>query len=250
MFICEDICKLSLRDYCGYLIFADPPRNKGMNEGASDDKKLYQDYVNFNIEWLRQAHRISAMDSWFIVTTDSTNRFLIESLINRSYADWELFNEIIWVYNFGRYRVNKFIPSHDTILIYRKGTPNFYPEQIKIPSQRMLSGDPRADYSGRVPGDVWYFSRQPGNSKQRRYIKTPSRSTLPSELCERIVKAFTKKESEFQLIVDLFSGYGTMEEAAINNGRSIISVDICQEYINEARERVNPYNFIYNTLSG
>ena len=63
-----------------------------------------------------------------------------------------------------------------------------YPDAIRVPSWRQENGDKRADPRGRVPGDVFDFTRVTGNSKQRR---TWHPTQLNEGLVERCLKLTT-----------------------------------------------------------
>jgi DNA modification methylase len=72
-----------------------------------------------------------------------------------------------------------------------------------VPSWRQENGDKRADPRGRVPGDVFDFTRVVGNSKQRR----PWHPTQLNEgLVERCIKLSTH---EGDTVLDPFGGTGT-----------------------------------------
>jgi len=150
----------------------------------------------------------------------------------------KLEQSLIWYYDFGTYTRKRFVPSHTTLLIYKYGKPKFYWEQIAEPSQRMEKNDLRADWRGRTPGTVLAIPRVPGNSSDRRYIGR-GRSCQPTELLETLVKAYTSNKSSQELVVDLFSGSGSMAVACRKLGRLCVSMDIEEQFIKEGYQRVH-----------
>ena len=229
---------LPIRNMVSDLVYVDPPTNRGCNETAQSDHLTLDDYTSFTLNWLNEAVRTMRPNSWLIICLYHKLRYFYEHMIYTQFPTLEYDHEIIWSYNFGLYTHYRFVPSHDNLLVYRQGEPKFHWKTVAIPSQRMLSGDHRADYRGRTPGTVWDIPRQPGNSIARRYLQSVcqhSRSSQPEELCERIVRAFTIPQ---QLVLDLFCGSGTMPVVCRRNQRRCMSMDLCELYIQETKDRM------------
>ena len=215
------------------LVYADPPTNRCMNEGASSDKLSQYEYEKFTYDWLLNSSRHMADNSRLVVCCHYKIRELLERLMKNLPYKFE--QEIIWYYEFGMYSRKRFVPSHDNILVWKKGKPPFNWEAVAIESQRQRANDRRADYRGRTPGDVWAIPRVPGNSKDRMYATGQRRSCQPIELCNRLVKAYTHKT---QKVYDLFAGTGTMARSCQINGRDYTGIDICSYYIDEIKQRL------------
>lgn len=229
---------LPIRNMVADMVYADPPTNRGCNETAQSDRLTLLEYETFTINWLKEAVRTLRPDSWFVICLYHKLRYFFEDMIYKLFPTLVYNHEIIWSYEFGMYTTARFVPSHDNILIYKQGSPIFDWKAVAIPSQRMLVGDSRADWRGRTPGSVWSIPRQPGNSKARKYLQSVwqhSRSSQPEELCERIVLAFTRPQ---QLVLDLFCGSGTMPIVCRNNQRRCMSMDLCELYIKETKNRM------------
>ena len=235
MIVQASALKIPLNDYSATLIYCDPPRNMGMNEGGSDDKLHLDDYEDFTIQWIKEAYRCMRVEGWLVVCTFHKHRLFFERVLSENYPELDYDHEIIWDYNFGLYTHNRFVPSHDNILIYKRGNPQFYWQQVAIQSQRQRANDPRADLRGRTPSSVWAIPRTPGNSHERAFmVDTHRRSCQPLELTTRILKAFTKPHD---LVLDLFCGAGSMALAAKQADRHHLGLDICYHYCLEAQRR-------------
>lgn len=235
MLVHNDSRKIPLKDYCAHLVYADPPRY-----GIDVDQNDFTDktgglltYQTFTEEWVHEAIRIMHFNSFLVVFTSPDSRRFIENEISR-YLSVSFSQELIWHYKFGTYTRARFVPSHDNILVYKKGDPKFHWDKILVESQRMQSNDSRADQRGRVPGTVLSIPRVPGNSRTRRYIGR-KRTSHPEDLAETIIKGFSDDNS---LIVDLFCGSGTVPKVCNRLGRTWISFDIKLEYIMQSHERV------------
>jgi len=216
------------------LIYADPPRNLGKNEGYADDKITDIQYFQFSLDWVKNAETKLAYDSYFVICLSPLIRPIYERLMQR-YTSLDFVQEIIWHYDFGTYTRKRFVPSHDNILIYKQGSPEFHWQAVATRSQRLTAGDSRADQRGRCPGSVWSLPRVPGNDKSRRYIQGRGVSCQPLELATRLLLAHTQKED---IVYDPFMGTGTMAKACQLNNRNYYGLEVCPEYTKAARERL------------
>lgn len=218
------------------LVYVDPPMGMGMNQGVALDFFTPEEFKFFVSQWMKIAVDSLADNSYLVLCSIPKHTQLIRSMVPEYLP---LFNEIIWTYNFGLYVRTKFVDAHNNIHIYKKGSPPFNWQAVAIPSQRLESGDPRADLRGRTPGDVWEIPRIPGNDKSREFIQTPNRTCQPYELCERIIKALTTQTST---VFDMFVGSGTMTKVCHAEHRTYFGVDICGEYLQEAERRCYSWN--------
>lgn len=216
------------------LIYADPPTNRGMNQGASSDRLNSYEYQQFTYGWLLNSASHMSDNSRLVVCCHYLTRETIERLVHKNFS-YKFEQEIIWQYEFGLYTRQRFVTSHDNILVWKKGKPPFNWEAVAIESQRLRDGDSRGDLRGRTPGDVWSFPRVPGNSKDRRFLTGEKRSCQPIELCKRLVLAYTNKG---QLVYDLFAGSGTMAKACQILERDYVGIDICSYYVDEIKKRL------------
>jgi DNA modification methylase len=99
-----------------------------------------------------------------------------------------------------------------------------YPDATRVPSWRQEHGDKRADPRGRVPGDVFDFTRVTGNSKQRR-------AWHPTQLNEGLVERclnLTTVEGDY--VLDPFGGTGTTLRVCKRIGRNCTLIEIDPAY--------------------
>jgi len=176
-----------------------------------------------------------ADDSYLLINTQSKIRYDIETCMRKYRSYISFVQDLIWFYNFGTYTKKKFVESHQTILVYKRGTPFFNWQSVAIPSQRMLSKDLRADHRGRTPPTVLQYPRVPGNSRERDYLRhAKGRSCQPIELCTTFVRAFSRPND---IVLDLFTGSGSMYIAAKRQGRRTLGFDIHHLYLTQAHDR-------------
>lgn len=125
---------------------------------------------------------------------------------------FHLLNHIIWKYQFSVYTKKKFVTSHYHILYCVKNPKNYVFNKIE-----------------RYPEDVWIINRDYQPNK----IKTPTR--LPEKLVQKIILYFINKGN---VILDPFTGSGTVDICAKKLNRNFICFEIVKEYIEIAKHRL------------
>ena len=148
-------------------------------------------------------------------------------------------------YTFFQCNNNDCAPAQRPILRFRKSDAPIYPDQIRIPSWRLLNGDKRANPRGKTPGDVWSIPRVTGNSKQRR-------AWHPTQLNEELIeRAILLSTAEGDTVLDLFSGTGTVIRVCKRIGRHSVSVELskayCQRIAEEHSLEILPNHLTKNT---
>lgn len=235
MIITADSQNLPIADSVATLVYCDPPWNMGMNEGKRSDRLSEIDYIKFIRNYLSEASRIMANNSWLVITLYNKIRFIHEYILYQ-YAELEFVQELIWYYNFGHYTRKMFVPCHDNILIYRKGNPKFHWTKIAIRSKRQEIGDIRADNRGRTPGSIIKVSRLTNTSYEKKFLCGDRRSSQPIELVKIFLNAYTEPG---QLVVDMFSGSGTISKVCKQLNRVCMAFDICERYCKGANYRID-----------
>ncbi|HEO64406.1 MAG TPA: site-specific DNA-methyltransferase, partial [Spirochaetes bacterium] len=138
-------------------------------------------------------------------------------------------NWIIWYYTFGQNQRKKFNRSHTHIFYFTKDKDKdnfvFNSDNIRVPSARQLVyHDKRAHPKGKVPDDVWQYSRVCGTFKER-LGNHPCQ--MPQNLLERIVQT---SSNVGDLVLDPFGGTGTTAKVAQSLNRKYISIEKSEEY--------------------
>jgi len=209
------------------LIFADPP----FNINYKYDKYIdYNDnYIEWCEEWMQACYNCLKPGGtfWLAIGDD----FVSELDITAKTVGFNRRNWVIWHYAFGVYCKQKFGRCHTHLLYYVKGkkantfTPPF------IESVRQKIGDKRAN-GGKIPGDVWKFSRVCGTFKER--VNHPCQ--MPLSILERIIQTSSKSGD---LVVDPFAGSGTTLVAAKKLGRKFLGIELSENYCEIIKERLD-----------
>jgi len=207
------------------MIFADPPDNLGLKYNGFDDK---WPSISSYIRWLRRVVNSGAERSeifWLSYSYHYQSGVL--GLDVNTVRDWRQF---IWRFTFGQHRESDFGNGYRPILRLMAPDAKTYPESIREESQRQRNNDKRANPKGRVPDDVWEFSRVCGTFNERRQWHP---NQHPEVLIERIVKFST---APGDLVIDMFAGTGTVNRVCKRLGRRCIGIEISKFYCEKIAE--------------
>ena len=121
-------------------------------------------------------------------------------------------------------------PIRQIIIWRRKGGINFNPgyflptyEVIYLIAKSKFKLTPKSN----AHGDVWEFTQEMNN---------PHPAPFPVKLIDRIIRS-----TYTGIVLDPFMGSGTTAIAAIMNDITYIGIEISQEYVNMANERIKDY---------
>jgi site-specific DNA-methyltransferase (adenine-specific) len=200
-------------------IFVDPPYNIGVDYGCGNqaDRLPAAEYL-WQMEKLIGlcVERLTPTGSlWFLCPerwADQIGILLASHLPRR--------NRIIWRETFGQYRDTAFLSGHRHLFyhVMSPGRSPFITDDIRVPSQRMLTGDKRAA-GPRVPDDVWEIPRLVGSAAER-IPEHPCQ--LPETLLERVVLCSTHPGD---LVLDPMAGTGTTLRVAQQLGRRYLGIE-------------------------
>jgi len=216
------------------LVFADPPFNIKAEYDVYNDNMSYKDYCNWTEKWIQETYRLlKDCGTIYIAICDE---FAAEINIILKRTGFYFRNWIIWYYTFGQNQRKKFNRAHTHILYFTKNQERFIfnDKEIRVPSARQLIyKNKRANPLGKIPDDVWQFSRVCGTFKER-IGKHPCQ--MPEELLELIIKTSSK---EGNLILDPFGGTGTTAVVAKRLKRNFITIEISKGYYDIILKRLN-----------
>ncbi len=129
-----------------------------------------------------------------------------------------------------RQDIVKGFPVRQIIIWKRKGGINFNQgyflptyEVIYLIAKKKFKLAPKAN----AHGDVWEFKQE---------TKNPHPAPFPLALINRIISS-----TNAQIILDPFIGSGTTAIAALENGRNYLGIELSQEYVEMAKQRIKNY---------
>ena len=214
----------------------DKPYQSGRIDRASDQE--YQEFLTAAINELKRV--IKPGGSIFWQTGYTQNQHNLSEIVPIDYLSYELFrsapdpfllwDRIIWRYWGGHAFTKKFTNKHETVLWFVKPgeEPTFLVDNVREKSKEY---DKRNNLWGRNPGNVWDVDRVAyGSTEQTSHI-----AVFPEAVTERIVRACSKPSD---LVLDPFSGSGTVAKVAHGLGRRWIGIEISSLYTHESCVRV------------
>ena len=215
------------------LIFADPPFNIGYKYDVYEDRKAYEEYRAWTERWMAACCNVLKPTGslWVAIGDDyAAEMRLIARKLGLHLRNW-----VVWHYTFGQSTRRKFARSH-THLFYWVKDPRrftFNDAAVRVPSARQTTyADKRANPAGKLPDDVWSFSRVCGTFHERVEWHP---CQMPERLLERIIKACSNKG---ELVIDPFSGSGTTCVVAARLGRQYFGIDISEKYVQRSVKRL------------
>ncbi|WP_440681610.1 DNA-methyltransferase [Candidatus Pelagibacter sp. HIMB1623] len=221
------------------LVFADPPYNMGKNFGNNKDKwKTLDDYVQWSKEWINIIKsKLKDNGSFIMMGHPHYSAYLVPYLDSQ----FTYVNQIIYHYTDGMPEKKNFEKRYEVILYYRNN-PTKYHFDIEDVRSPLVRYEKYSNTKGKNPGDVWQINRLRWNSKER--VKDNNKifhaSQKPLRLLRRIILATTKKNS---IVLDPFLGTGTTSVACKELGRKSIGIEINNEYILKAINRLKETEF-------
>jgi len=221
------------------LIFADPPFNIGYKYDVYEDRKAYDEYYAWTEQWMSACcGALKPTGSFWVAIGDE---YAAEVRIIARGLGLHLRNWVIWHYTFGQNTKRKFARSHAHLFYWTKHPKDFTFNDmaVRIPSARQTTyADKRANPKGKLPDDVWSFSRVCGTFKERVQWHP---CQMPERVLERIIKV---SSNPGDLVCDPFSGSGTTCVVAARLKRNYLGIDISRDYVDNSNER------IVDTLAG
>ena len=217
---------------CVDLVFADPPFNIGYQYDKYRDDLAPPAYIAWTRAWIDACLRVLKPSGTLWIAIGDEYAAEVRVLMRSKAA---LRNWIIWHYTFGQCCQAKFNRAHTHVLYFVKDIKNFTfnDEAVRIPSDRQLKyDDKRANPKGKLPDDVWKFSRVCGTFKERVGWHP---CQMPLALLERVVTACSNPGD---LVLDPFAGSGTTLVAAARLGRRWVGVEISEQYAQRAEDRI------------
>jgi len=215
------------------LVFADPPFNIGYKYDCYEDRKAYEDYFAWTEKWMAACKKVLKPTGSFWVAIGDEYAAEVR-LIGRKLG-LNLRNWIIWHYTFGQNTKRKFARSHAHLFYFTADpkTFTFNDAEVRIPSARQTTyADRRANPKGKIPDDVWSYSRVCGTFNERVQWHP---CQMPERVLERIIRV---SSNAGDLVVDPFSGSGTTCCVAARLGRKYLGIDLSEKYVKESRRRI------------
>ena len=209
-----------------------------------DSEKSLEEYKKYHADVIKECHRVLTEDGalyWNVAQTPWNGEILPLGAIFYDILKKENFylkNWIIWHFEGGLNAKKRLSGRYENILWMVKDKENFVfnLDDIRIPAKWHM--DKRCNPKGKNPTDfwtevdyVWDINRVVNVSKE----KTPHPTQFPEKMIKRIIKSSSNKDD---IVMDIFSGSGTVMKVAEEEGRKWIGIDKELKYCKIALKRV------------
>ena len=202
------------------LVIMDPPDNIGKPYKEFVDRVPDITYVAQLRGWLTRARQVTNGPIFLLVN----ERWIadVEHVLRE--IEMPPIQRLWWYYSFGQCHRIRYAPCIRPI--YWLNNPQVFPEAIRVPSARQEKyGDKRAKPGGKMPANVWEFSRVCGTFKERRKWHS---NQIPEGLLERIILGHSKPGNT---VLDPFIGSGSSAYVCERTNRKCIGIDVSQTYL-------------------
>ena len=209
-----------------------------------DSEKSLEEYKKYHADVIKECHRVLTEDGalyWNVAQTPRDGEILPLGAIFYNILKEKKFylkNWIIWHFEGGLNAKKRLSGRYENILWTVKDKKNFVfnLDDIRIPAKWHM--DKRCNPKGKNPTDfwtevdyVWDINRVVNVSKE----KTSHPTQFPEKMIKRIIKASGNKGD---IVMDIFSGSGTVMKVAEEEGRKWIGIDKELKYCKIALKRV------------
>lgn len=222
-------------------IHTSPPYNIEKDYEGYNDNLGVKDYLDFIEKVLAECKRVLVPGGALFWQTGYTTEGQ-EYITPLDHLTFHLFQKlgfrlkdrIIWRYWGGMAFKSKFTNKHETILWWVKPGKSTAKSKFDVFPVREATKfyDTRNNLFGRNPGNVWEVDRVAfGSNDQTSHI-----AVFPEEISDRIILATT---DENDLVLDPFSGSGTVCKIAKSRARHFIGFEISPLYQQESVRRLS-----------
>lgn len=210
------------------LCFLDPPDNEGREYDGYNDRLATDDYVQLLRAWIIKAC-VETEGPVFISFAEKWIPYVEQCIMDMRIP---LIQRLWWKYNFGQAQERQRKYALCVRPVYWLNKHVIYPDAIRIESVRQKMGDKRAAKGGKIPPNIWEFSRVCGTFHEKKKWHTTQH---PQALLERIILGHSKPGDT---VIDGFVGSGTTAYACQKLGRKCIGVDTSEFYLGKIREHL------------
>ena len=209
-----------------------------------DKERSFEEYKKYHSDVIKECHRVLTEDGalyWNVAQTPLENGEILPlgvvfySILKEK--KFYLKNWIIWHFEGGLNAKRRLTGRYENVLWMVKDTNNFVfnLDDIRITSK--WDKDKRNNPKGKNPTDfwpvdyVWEINRVVNVSKE----KTAHPTQFPEKMIKRVIKASSNKGD---IVMDVFSGSGTVMKVAQDEERKWIGIDKESKYCKIALKRV------------
>lgn len=226
------------------LTITSPPYNIGKEY---EKIREIEDYIDWCVAWIADIHRVTNPVGSFWLNLGYLSLPQRAKAIPIPYLLWDrvpfyLLQEIVWNYGAGVASKKTFSPRNEKFLWYVKDENHYVfnldsvrDPDVKYPNQKK-NGKLRCNPIGKNPSDVWQFPKVTSGANRSSSERMAHPAQFPLAVIARIILA---SSGAGDILLDPFSGSGSLLDAATRQGRFAIGFEIDRGYIDMAAKRLS-----------
>ena len=217
------------------LVITDPPFNIGKYYGGVyEDKKQFDEYLEWCKKWLTECIRLLKKDgSLYLFNYPENNAYILpflkEKMVFRRWMTWH------YPTNTGHSKFNYTRTQHSILFCTKTNHHKFnrdaVAEPYKNPTDKRIMQRLSDGSKGRAPYDVFQFNLVKNVSRD----KTPHPCQIPVLLLKIFVRA---SSNEDEWVLDPFAGSFSTCAVAKELNRNSIGIDINPKYVKIGEQRL------------
>lgn len=234
-------------------IYIDPPYNTGSTQRrvgtdgtVIEFEDTFEDYIGWLTPHLETARDLLTEDGTIHVHLDQREVHYVKVLMDTLFGRDAFLNEIIWAYDYGGRKRDRWPEKHDNILVYARTPGGHYFNRDgtdRIPYLAPGRVSPEKAAAGKYPTDVWWHTIVPTNGREN--LRYPTQK--PEGILRRIIGCATEEGAR---ILDFFAGSGTTGAVAQKLGRQFTLVDRNPDSLRVSRARLGESGVVYCDVTG
>lgn len=217
------------------------------NIGKEYERELSLDaYLAWCADWLDDIRSVTTADGALWLNLGYVNVPGIGKAVPLPYLLWNrlpfyLIQEVVWNYGAGVAAKRSLSPRNEKWLWcvadesdYRFNLDAIRDPDVKYPNQRK-NGRIKVNPLGKNPSDVWQIPKVTSGRDRSSQERAPHPAQFPMALVERISLGFSDPGD---VLMDPFSGSGTVADVAMRTGRLAVGFELKVEYLDFSAKRL------------
>lgn len=225
------------------LTITSPPYNIGKEY---ENPLPLDQYLDWCAAWLEDVWTVTTSSGALWLNLGYVSLPARAKAIPLPYLLWErlpffLVQEVVWHYEAGVASRKSLSPRNEKWLWcvkdehdYTFDLDSIRDPNVKYPNQKK-NGKLKVNPNGKNPGDVWLIPKVTSGQGRSSSERAPHPAQFPMALVERIAMACSTRG---EVILDPFSGSGTVADVAMRTGRKSIGFELRADYLDFAAQRL------------
>jgi len=217
------------------------------NIGKEYERELPLDaYLGWCTDWLGDIRSVTTANGALWLNLGYVSVPGVGKAVPLPYLLWDrlpfyLIQEVVWNYGAGVAAKRSLSPRNEKWLWcvadesdYCFNLDAIRDPDVKYPNQKK-NGRVKVNALGKNPSDVWQIPKVTSGRDRSSQERAPHPAQFPMALIERVSLGFSNTGD---VLMDPFSGSGTVADVAMRTGRLAVGFEVKEEYLNFSAQRL------------